>query len=257
MRALIGAGGSVRELGDFKSTVRRIRSRYAFLLTPPWIVGNSHPGVWSDVIEMDSAACGDVVKGTWGIFCLGGGARQHCNINHNAVEIRTLGDSYSRAGLGIQPGPVGIRHIRTIPQTTGAIVSIQTDDRESRFSQFPHLPFPNTGAIRGIGTRRPTTSQGETLTSGQRAVFLVGDYALARMGSEFPNGDFGYWITHTPPLRLYRHALRGACRHFLDNVRGPCREGAGTLFRNDASSTATARAPTVGFPPRLLTRTIG
>lgn len=65
VHVLIGAFGSIREMGDLKSDVRRIQPRYAFLLTPPRIVGSSRPEVWSDVREMDSEAFGNVVVGTW------------------------------------------------------------------------------------------------------------------------------------------------------------------------------------------------
>ena len=135
------------QTSDFKAAVRNIHPRHALLLTTPWVADNNRPEVRIDVIVMDSAAFGDVVMRTWGICFLGGVTRQqHCKINHNATGIRTLGDCYNRAGLEIQLDPVGIRHIRTMPQTTGTIGPIQTENPESIYiSSFPLYHIPTHG----------------------------------------------------------------------------------------------------------------
>ena len=78
-----------------------------------------------------------------------------------------------------------------------------------------------------------------------------------QMNHAVPNEAFENWIAHTPPMCLHRLALWRTCRHFLENVRGPGRAGAEILFRNDASIGVAIRTHTVGFSPKLLTRTNG
>ena len=98
----------------------------------------------------------------------------NCGIRPNAMEVRTLGDHYRTAGLAIQPDPEGVRQLRTMEQTAGTVISIMTSHDRAAYSQSPHLPLPNPPVVRGIGIRWPGTSQGRTLSLGERILVSVG-----------------------------------------------------------------------------------
>lgn len=57
-------------MGDFKKAVREMARRYAFLVYPPWMADQHDPNVWVDVVDMDSAARGDLIAGKWNIYIL-------------------------------------------------------------------------------------------------------------------------------------------------------------------------------------------
>ena len=178
---LIGTGGRRMEMDDFKTQIRRILPRYAAFLTPGWTEDVSESAFWSDIITVDSAAYGDVVMGQYKMFRYGGLSRNQCGFQPHAHVVRALPNAYHSYGFEIDVGPTGYRQVRHMENTTGDVATVATGPNKGVYSGDSHIPFPNTPIIRGIGSKRPQTSQKEDLTLCQRAVVLGGEYSIGNI----------------------------------------------------------------------------
>ena len=83
-------------------------------------------------------------------FCFGGINRKHGGYEPHARVLCTLSDGYHAAGSEIAADPTGIRHQRTMGNTTGDVVTVVTGDRQGVYYSESHIPFPNTPVVRGI-----------------------------------------------------------------------------------------------------------
>ena len=171
---LAGSGLGKLGIGDFRNQVRRLEPRMAALLPPGWFVDSPWSDCRGDIFKIDSSAFVDVLMGQWYVFTFGGLTRSHCGLTPNDRAVRTLSDAYRMAGLEIAPGPIGAKQIRTVENTTWSVISIASAHPYSVYGGDSHIPFPHTPVVRGIGIRRPATTQGNTLTTLQRAVVLGG-----------------------------------------------------------------------------------
>ena len=72
---------------------------------------------------IDPSAFGDVLIGQRYVFTFGGLAGPHCGLAQNSRVVRTLSDAYRMDGLEIAHGPIGAKQIRTVENTTGAVIS--------------------------------------------------------------------------------------------------------------------------------------
>ena len=66
--------------------------------------------------------------------------------------------------------------------TTGTIVTVATVEHVGVYSSGPHIPFPNTPDVRGIGAKWPWAQQGDDLASNRRSAVLGDAFVFARVG---------------------------------------------------------------------------
>ena len=172
--------------------------------------------------------------GASNIFRYGCISLNHCGFGPHAHVLRTLADGYHAAGFEMLPGTEGARHRRTTENTTGAIISIATNELEGIYASESHLPFPNTPVVRGIGTKWPHDQQEGKLNLNQKAAILGADFDFSNV-HELPQNVMGNAIVSTPPLRLYRRSLWGACQHFSRNLPEVGRAGGCVSFEDKAN----------------------
>ena len=130
------------EIDDFRAKIMELAHRYAILVGHGWTEDNWFPEFWSDIFPVDTAAYGDVNMGTSKMFCYGGINRGDCGFAPHAQVLRTLGDAYHCVGYEINIDPTGVRQLRTMEGTTGAIISVAPGENEGFYSGQSHIPFP-------------------------------------------------------------------------------------------------------------------
>ena len=86
-----------------------------------------------------------------------------CGFGAHSIVLRTLSDGYNDACFEIAGDPLGVRHLRTMEETDGTIVTISTRKRVAVYSREPHsLPgySGNTGYRCTLAAGRPRRGLG-------------------------------------------------------------------------------------------------
>ena len=85
---LVGTGSCRLEMGDIQTKIRELTPRYDVFISHGRLGDSVFPEYWIDIRTVDSAAFGDVAKGTSNMFCYGGGGPIAAVVDSNLMPGR-------------------------------------------------------------------------------------------------------------------------------------------------------------------------
>ena len=201
---------------DFRTSESRRRPRYAAMIAPSRIRGNTESEIWSSSESMDSALTSDPRAYLRGVYFSVGAASSQFGLSPPIAEVRVLNDSYRLAGATCGEDPVGLAQTHTVPCPIGR-VSVISDGNRASYSWQSHLPCIAAEILRGAAGEWPRCAEsGEQPPRGQKLVILGGHIAILDEEAISPLRE---WVVERScQSGIIRHILRANHSHFESNL---------------------------------------
>ena len=125
---LVGCCKSRSEIQDFRPTETQRRPRYAAMIAPPWVRGNTDSQLWKSQPLADSAMTGDPWAYFRAAYCSGLIDIVQFYRIPSSAEVRALNDAYRKAGITFGEDPIGMTQTYTSPVPIGRSAVICSDN---------------------------------------------------------------------------------------------------------------------------------